>query len=352
MTPICYDEHVSRTRVHPNAVAKPTRNDVAKLANISGATVSRVLSGRTDLQISAEARERVLKAAAELGYQPNAAARALLTGRTGLIGLWMSLHYSRYRGQVLDRMRDLLGATDLAMSVTDIDEEFHWNHTFARALRTPVDGIIAFDNSATVEAFGQEHDRIAPAIPFVSMGAYWSEAQNYVGVDLEWGANAAMEYLIERGRRRIAYLAPSGSDLFRSGLRYEVFHRKLAEAGLEPTVIGVANPNPVNAVEPIRKVLAKVPIDAVFCLNDDYAIGAAFALDRLGLKVGEDVTVVGFDGIDEIAHCPLPITTVKQPVDEMCRLAVHILRTQIENPNAPRQQIKLKPELVVRETSW
>lgn len=341
-----------RTRVHPNAVAKPTRNDVAKRANISGATVSRVLSGRTDLQISAETRERVLKAAAELGYQPNAAARALLTGRTGLIGFWMSLHYSRYRSQVLDRMRALLGATDLVLSVTDIDEEYHWNHTFARALRTPVDGIIAFDNSATVEAFGREHDRLAPMMPFVSMGAYWSEAQNYVGVDLEFGANAAMDFLIAQGRRRIAYLAPGGSDLFTSGLRYDVFHRKLAEAGLEPTVIGVPNPSPGGSLGPIRDALAAGEIDAVFCLNDDYAIAAAFALDRLGRRVGEDVLVVGFDGIEEIEHCPFPITTVKQPVDEMCRLAVQTLKMQIENPAAPLQQRILRPELVVRETSW
>jgi DNA-binding LacI/PurR family transcriptional regulator len=338
---------VSRVRIQPGA--RPTREDVARRANISGSTVSRVLSGRTDLQIAPETRARVLEAAAELGYQPNAAARALQTGRTGLIGFWMSLHYSRYRAQVLDRMRALLGATDLAMSVTDIDEEYHWNHTFARALRTPVDGIIAFDNSATVEAFGREHDRLAPRLPFVSMGAYWSEAQNYVGVDLTYGAEAAMDYLIGQGRRRIAYLAPGGSDLFRSGIRYDVYLRKLAEAGLEPIVIGVANPAPMSAIGPLREAGT---IDGVLCLNDDYAIGAGFALDRLGVRVGEDVLVVGFDGIDEVGFCPFPVATIKQPVDEMCRLAVQILRMHIEYPEAPLQQKMLRPELVVHPAAW
>jgi len=144
---------MERTRVHPKTGGRPTRDDVARVANISGATVSRVLSGRTDVSISPEARARVMEAAQKLGYRPNPAARALMKGRTGLIGFWMSLYYSRYRAQVLDYMRTVLGHTELGMAVMDVDEEYQWDHSFDRALRVPVDGIIAFDASASIEAF-------------------------------------------------------------------------------------------------------------------------------------------------------------------------------------------------------
>ena len=80
-----------RTRVQSRSAGRPTREDVAKVANISGATVSRVLSGRNDLSIAPETRARVLEAAEKLGYRPNAAARTLMTGRSGLVGFWMDL---------------------------------------------------------------------------------------------------------------------------------------------------------------------------------------------------------------------------------------------------------------------
>lgn len=345
-----YNEHVYNTRPQGRGSGKPTRNDVARHANISGATVSRVLSGRTDVPISPETRAKVLEAARELGYQPNAAARALLTGRSGLIGFWMSLHYSRYRGQVLDCMRKLLGSGDMALAVMDVDEDYHWTHSFSRALRAQVDGIIAFDNSATVEAFGREHDRLAPNIPFVSMGAYWSEEQSFVGIDLRAGVETAMDYLVGTGRKRIAYLAPSGSDLFNEGVRLDVYRQKMEDAGLEPYKIGVPGPSPFMALPSLREqVKSGAPPEAILCLNDDYAIGAAFALESLGLRVGTDVVLVGFDGIQEIEHCPLPITTVKQPFEEMCALAIEFLDLQIRDPRAPLRQQMLKPQLVIRE---
>src|SRR5579871_6077981 len=89
-------------------MARPTRDDVARRANVSGATVSRVLSGRGDLSIAAETRRRVMAAAQQIGYQPNATARALVTGRTGLVGFWMCLGYSRYRSHVVNRMHQVM----------------------------------------------------------------------------------------------------------------------------------------------------------------------------------------------------------------------------------------------------
>ncbi len=345
----CYNERVYRTRVHPR---RPTRDDVAKAANISGATVSRVLSGRTDLAILPETRERVLEAARSLGYLPNMSARALNQGRTGIIGFWMSLEYSCYRGQVLDSMRTLLRGTEFVAAVTDIDEEYNFAHTFDRALRIPVDGIIAFDTSASVDAFARDSDRIAPQVPFVSMGAYWSETKSYVGIDLRAGADLAMNHLLETGRRSIAYLAPWTSELINTGPRFESYAAAMKSAGLEARTLAVETFSfkPISdAIEEI--VRSKTLPEAIVCMNDEAAVTASLVLQQLGVKVGHDVAILGFNGIEETAHTPVPITTVRQPVSEMCSLAWQFLAAQMDDPTAPLQQKVLVPELVIREST-
>lgn len=341
-----------RTRVHLRQGGKPTRDDVARVANISGATVSRVLSGRSDISISPETRARVIEAAEKLGYRPNPMARALMNGRTGLVGFWMSLAYSRYRGQVLDRMRAVLGDTELALAVTDVDKEYTWDHSFDRALRVPVDGIVAFDNSASVEAFGREHDRIAPGVPFVSMGAYWSEAHSFVGIDLHAGALAAMDHLHETGRQRSAYVAPFNSGLSHEGVRFDAYCRRMSDTGLEPDVITTENGQIESLLEALApRVRSNSLPEALLCMNDDLALAATYALERLGVRPGCDVALVGFDGIDEGAYGPCPITTVRQPVDLMCRLTYQFLLDRLNDPSGPPQQRILTPELVIREST-
>ena len=341
-----------RTRVQSKTNGRPTRDDVAKVANISGATVSRVLSGRTDLSISPDTRARVLEAAEKLGYRPNSAARALTSGRTGLVGFWMSLDYSRYRGQVLAYMRTVLGNTELALAVTDVDVEYKSNHSFDRSLRVPVDGIIAFDNSASVEAFAQDHDFLAPNMPFVSMGAYWSEAQSFVGIDLRAGADAAMDHLLQSGRRRIAYMAPWTSELIDSGPRYDSYCSKMEEHGLQISTISVQFVTFAHVKEALtQRFEAGTMPEAILCMNDDIAIAASYVLEGLGIKTGTDVALVGFDGIEEAEHGPCPITTVRQPIEEMCNLTFRFLKTQMDDPSAPLQQRILKPDLVIRESS-
>ena len=344
-----YNERVFRTRVHSG---RPTRDDVARAANISGSTVSRVLSGRNDVSILPETREKVIAAAKALGYHPNMAARALMNGRTGIIGFWMSLEYSNYRGQVLDHMRTLLQGTEFAAAVTDIDEEYNLAHSFDRALRLPVDGIIAFDTSASVDAFARDSERLAPHLPFVSMGAYWSESKSYVGVDLRKGADKAMAHLLETGRRKISYLAPHTSDLVNSGPRYDSYTEAMTSAGLEPQTIAVSTFH----YAPIKEALIALHCDkklpeAILCMNDEAAVTASLVLHTLGVKVGQDVALVGFNGIDEAEHLPVPVTTVRQPIKEMCAKAVEFLKTQMQDPELPPQQIVLEPELIIRESS-
>ncbi len=314
--------------------------------------MSRVLSGRTDFSILPETRERVLAAAKALGYHPNMAARALTTGRTGLIGFWMSLDYSPYRGHALQCMRALLANTDFTVAVTDIDEEYSSAHSFERALRIPVDGIIAFDTSNSVEAFARDSERLAPNIPFVSMGAYWSESKSYVGIDLRKGADRAMAHLLETGRQRISYLAPTSSDLLAGGPRYESYVQAMSAAGLEPKTIAVETFRYLPIKNALTELVDRRELpEAIYCLNDEAAVTASHVLQALGVRIGEDVALLGFDGIEEAEHLPVPVTSVRQPIEEMCSLALQFLIKHLQEPGLPPQQIILEPELIVREST-
>lgn len=334
---------------------RPTRNDVARLANISGTTVSRVLSGNPDESVSPKVRERVLKAARELGYLPNSAAQALRSGRTGLIGFWMCLEYSRYRSMVLDHMRGLLASTDFALAVTDVDEDYQGHHSLVRALRVPTDGIIAFDPSVSAEAFAQSTDQLAANRPFVSMGAFWSEKRSYVGVDLKAGAEEAMDHLFATGRRKIAYVAPAGSYFVSGGARYEGYRDKMAAASLPEQTLEVIDRQAErigSLVANLRTCMAEGTLpEALLCFYDDIAVDSVVALLEVGLVPGRDVAVVGFNGNEGLDRAPCPITTVRQPVERMCELTLEFLRAQMDDPSAPLQKEILKPSLIVREST-
>lgn len=330
---------------------RPTRKDVANLANVSGTTVSRVLGGRSDESISPRARERVLKAARELGYTPNSAAKALRSGRSGLIGFWMCLEYSLYRSGVLAAMRSVLAQTEYALAVTDVDEDLAWHHSIDRALRVPTEGVIAFDASTAAHEFLKDSNRLAPNLPFVSMGAFWVEGRSYVAVDLRAGAVEAVQHLISGGRRRIAYLVPENTWFVNAGDRHDGYQDAMREAGLEPRVIPVAD-DPAIRVAAIAAALAAGPMpDALLCFYDDMAVDALPAIESLGLKPGADIALVGFNGQAGLDRLSCPISTVRQPIEQMCALAFEFLEAQIDDPMAELRQAVLKPELVIRASS-
>jgi LacI family transcriptional regulator len=314
-----------------------------------------VLGGKADESISIKARDRVLKAARELGYTPNSAAQALRSGRSGLIGFWMCMEYSRYRSMVLSEMRRILADSEFALAVTDVDEDYTWHHSFARALRVPVEGIIAFDASTGAKAFAEDSDRLAPNLPFVSMGAFWADTKSYVGVDLRAGAEDAVAHLFDMGRRKIAYMVPQETYFVANGERFEGYRDKILELGLNPQTIEICD-DPSKRISSITQALkacrdaGQMP-DALFCLYDDIAVDAVFALEELGLKAGIDVALIGVNGTEGIERGSCPITSVRQPIEEMCSLAFKMLKAQIEDSRAPVEQVMLRPELIVRESS-
>jgi LacI family transcriptional regulator len=326
---------------------RPTRRDVAKLAMVSGTTVSRVLGGRPDESVSAKARQKVLDAARQLGYTPNSAAKALRSGQSGLVGLWMCLEYSRFRSEVLAEMRKIFTETEYALVVNDVDHDYAWHRSLDRALRVPAEGIIAFEPMVPDEAY----TGLDVNLPFVSMGAFCVESRSYVRVDLRPGAEEATEHLLQIGRKKIAYVKPRGPAYVTDGERYQGYLSKMTAAGLSPCSIEVGE-DPESRVADLRKMLSSPDRpEAVFCYFDDIAIDAVEVLLSLGLRPGRDVAVVGFNGEEGTERGPCPVSSVRQPIEEMCRIAYTFLTNQIEDPTLEPELAVLKPKLVVRQSS-
>lgn len=329
---------------------RPTRDDVAREAGVSGWTVSQVLNGRAEAAIREETRERVFQAAKHLGYRPNSSARALVTGRCSTISFWTCFDYSQHRAHVLHIMQQQMQSSGFEIVIRDVERQMEHDPDFSKTFQLPVDGIIALDNPTAGIAFSRRDP--SHTIPFVSMGAYWAKDRDFVGVDLYAGTVEAIDHLIAAGRRRIAYLLPATDKNWPRDARLEAYENTLASAGLKGRLIQSADPSLSIARRTMDEFLQTRPdFDAVFCHNDDMALGAYRALCDHGIEVGNEVALVGCDGIEELEYVGCPLTTIVQPIEQMCAMAWEFLQRRMVDPACPLQQQVLRPELVVRASS-
>jgi DNA-binding LacI/PurR family transcriptional regulator len=325
-----------------------TIKDIASRLNLSTATVSKVLSGHESAFISEATRQRVLETAREMGYRPNRVARALVTGKTDIISLWAQT-LAPYHTEVVNLLMDQLRPHGFDLIVTDIVKHPDWRTYCEKFPQWHVDGIIALDSPQCVKVYRQAN--LSVRTPLVSMGAYYVEEGDFVGVDLHSGAMEAVQHLLEAGCRRPAYLVCEyGNHL--GDARYDGYMQTMRQAGIEPLVIVAEHSSRPCARQRMLEYLDEHPCpDGLFCFNDEMAIGAYRALCERGIRVPEDVAIVGCDGIMDTEYLERPLSTVVQPVQEMCQLGWGFLYRRIQNPSAAPQQALLKAHLVVRDSS-
>ena len=323
--------------------------DVARLAGVSQATVSYVLTGRKDQTIREETRRKVMDAAQTLGYRPNLAARALATGQTRLIALWVPYSYHSVFSHVIEqivrvaqesRFRvvivQIAGETGKTLGPSGFLSEWH------------VDGILAFDATCLVEELLDRHVGLPP---LVSFGPACSGRTDHVGVDLYEGSLQAVRHLHEIGCRRIAY-AGYHQRLGVGEPRYDAYHRVMQEIGAEPLVLPLLRGEYDDSYQMVRDhVTAFGCPDGLFCWNDEAAIGANRAFADLGLRVPEDVALIGSDGIRETLYSVPALSTVAQPFEEMCQLAWDFLQRRLKEPSLPPQHILLPMRLTKRAST-
>ncbi len=324
--------------------------DIAKQVGLTHATVSRVLNGRTNNYISEATRVRVLAAAKEMGYVPNRAARALATGRTGVIGLWVG-GLTAFQVLVAESVQKILEAEKLEMLISNLGFFYGTRLRAERTAGWPVDGVLALDSGASALREWLEA-RASYAPPIVSMGFYYETHVDHVGFDISQGLRKAVEHLVQQGRTRIASFATSGMDVtgdeFLSALK-----SVLEESGLGLDSIEIR----LGPGEDIRAASRRAVVEyvgefgapeGIISASDSHAVGAHRGLKDLGLRMPEDVALFGCDGVPDGEYLDPPLSTICYPVPRMCEMAWGFLKNRMAEPDREIQSAVLEPTILLR----
>ena len=322
-----------------------TQAQIAEKLGISRQLVTFALGGYP--QVSKESRARILAAALEMGYRPNPHARAMLRKKTGIIALWIpdqiSTHYSHVARE-LGRLVKQAGQELIISEVGAADMKQIWTHV-------PFDGICAVDASKAVQL--ELKSLAGKSVPVVSLGSYSSSDTDNVHVDMEAGTMQAMQHLIGSGFRRIAHATFVRKNIAGESRRIG-YTNAMREAGLETEFIHYPlseRQRPV-ARQLIRDYIAEHgKPEAIFCHSDDAALGIYRGLCDAGIRVPADIALVGCDGIEDTEYLECPLTTLVQPVAEMCDAAWQFLQNRLAEPTIPIQQTILTPQLAIRASS-
>jgi DNA-binding LacI/PurR family transcriptional regulator len=330
--------------VHVSNVRPPTIIDVAASAGVSKSLVSMVMRG--DPGVSDARRSAVLAAASALGYRPNRAAAILAGTRTRTIGVIVDDFRNPWFVPMLDGVRAALAPHGLRLTLADTRANEHLGSSpFDDLVSLRVDGVLL-----AAEGFA---DLVVPAeTPVVVAGARDAvpEGLDVVASDEAAGGRLAAEHLITLGHRRIVHVTGSGGP---ARLRREATVARLVAAGIEPLVYGAGPTSDRTGYEGTRRALEDHPdLTAVFAANDVMAMGAIAAVRDAGLRVPEDVSVMGNDETPLAASPLLRLTTVDPHNDEVGRLAATRLVERIGAVDLPTPTRTLvPPSLVVRTTT-
>jgi LacI family transcriptional regulator len=331
----------------PNA-AGPSRHvgiaDVAAAAGVSATTVSHALNGRG--QVSAETRSRVLQVAADLGYAPNRIASALRRKRSGIVGFVSDeIATTPYAGRVV------LGAQDAAATAGALLWVVNSNRD-AEIERVQIEALIAQRVDAIVYAkMFHQHASVPPALRGTHTVLVDIDADGAPTiVPDEFGTGvAATRALLEAGHRRIAHLTVAEPTPAKSG-RLAGYLHVLAEAGLDPLVAEVrvesSSPTATTTARPVAdRLLAESAPTAVFCFNDQLAMGLYQAAQSRGVEIPRELSVIGVDDLELIApNLVPPLSTLALPHYEMGRWAVETALRLVDEGRAPDADRTAHPE--------
>lgn len=332
---------------------RPTLEEVAARAGVGRGTASRVINGGK--RVSEQSREAVEKAIAELGYVPNAAARALVTRRTDAVALVIAESEERVFGEpffagIIRGIGSALAETDRQLILILAQASQRRGGLDDYLTRQHVDGVLLL----SLHDDDELPDRIrAHGVPVVVGGrAHPDVATDFVDVDNVQGAQIAVAHLAELGRRRIATIA-GPADMVAGHSRYEGYVAALAAADLpfDERLVARGDFGQQSGEAAMRELLARGPVDGVFCANDLMAAGALRALSEAGLRVPEDVAVVGFEDAPIATSTHPPLTTVHQSPEQMGREMVAMLLEATRSPGGSQPGRMLPTHLVLRGSS-
>ena len=321
--------------------------DVARAAGVSPSTVSRILNGTA--RVSDDKRSAVLTAIADMKFAPNQMAQGLKKGRSMTIGIVVQDISSPFFDETLRGVDDGLKGTGYASVIVS----GHWNaeeeaERIRLLLARKVDGIILLSgrmSDQTVLDFSAQR-------PIVSTGRALS-TRSALGfkMDNEHGAHLAVRHLIELGHRDIAFISGPSNNIDALE-RLAGYTRALREAGIAPDaeLVVEGNYHEDSGMLAMNRLFdSGRRFTAVFAANDLSAYGARLALYRKGIRVPDDISLVGFDDLPGSSYTTPPLTTIRQPLYDIGRIATHAL-LRIINGEDTRSEVP-PLELIVRETT-
>jgi LacI family transcriptional regulator len=329
--------------------------DIARELKISASTVSRALHDHPS--ISDETKKAVTQLAARLNYQPNLLALSLLNKKTNSIGIIVPEITSYFFATVINGVQDMVASAGYNLMISQSNESFQEEIKIINALSfVRVDGFLVSPSSETtsVEHFNKLQQNSVPLVIFDRDCAGFEGDK--VLVDDYDGALQAVEYLVRTGCRRIAHIAGpprlSIAEHRRNGYLDALRQNNIAID--EELIVRTKGFSPEHGMEAVRSLLQRTPLpDAIFAVNDGVAIGAMAVIKESGLRIPEDISIVGFDDEPYSSYFTPSLTSVWQPVYDMGMLSAKILLDRFSSEGTARdfRHEILKPELMIRASS-
>ena len=334
---------------------RPTSTDVARMAQVSRTTVSFVLNNVPGVSISQATRNRVLRAARTLNYFPNAAGRKLVSGKSNTLGLVLSQSPEQvFADAFLPRV--ILGVEQAAMQQgynvllkpvspedsTGYARLIHENHVDGILLSGPRQG------DEQILRLHREH------VPVMLMGQLPGTGIPFVDVDAAAGAETAVRHLVENGCRRIALITNAPLIYTSAQQRRTGFMAALKRARIAPDLALIREGafTPASGFQAMQELLEASPLpEAVFVASDVVAMGALLAIKRSGLRVPDDIAVVGFDDIPLAEYFDPPLTTVHLPAYGLGFAASERLIRLIRGEGLDEEEVFVESQLVIRASS-
>ena len=341
----------STMRDNPDSSTRATIRDIARFAGVSVATVSRVINDRPD--VSDETRAAVARVVRDHNFSTNRSARALSVGRTGLVGLTIPFVLGDYFTSILSGATEALHEVDMrAVLCPTLHLHDREVTLMERLIRGTTDGAILVLPS---ESHAELHELQLQGFPFVIVDSRQPLADDLPAVYAAHlaGARAATDHLIALGHRRIALITGSAGWLATEE-RINGYHAALATAGVPsaPELVVPGNFEIEGGRAAAHALLAlPEPPTAIFASNDNMAVGAIHAARERGLSVPEDLSVVGFDDADISRIVSPALTTVRQPLEEMGRMAVSLLTRLLDKQRVETLRVELATRLVLRDST-
>jgi LacI family transcriptional regulator len=328
--------------------------DIAKELGISQATVSKVLRDHPD--IGEKTRHRVLERIKELDYQPNSLARSLVTGRSYLIGLVVPSLLHPFFAEVALSLSSVIRGHGYSLIVSSSEEDTELEkEEISRLLGRRLDALVIASSGLDTEQFERMN---AKAQPYVLIDRHLTGlSANFVGINDEMAGILATSHLMDMGCTRVAHIR--GQDNSTGIGRFEGYRQALRLRGIAYSEDYVVRRNYVDTettrqgAEAMRQLLEREPRpDGVFCFNDPLAIGAMSTILEAGLRIPEDIALIGCGNLPNNDCLRVPLSSIDQQSDMIGRRTAELVLNLIEAKQAPRARtIILEPGLMVRSST-